>query len=177
MGPDTRQVYFTSLRAGSAATYRVSLDGGQPSLVAAGLERAAPSPDGKLLAVTQELAAADAESPDDSLPAVPAVIVVDAQTGEVRQELRGSAGTLAALAFTPSGKSLLAGGSARVVFQWELGTAQLVRRQEVPETLTNLCVSPDGQHFFTAAGDDRKSPLPNRPPANYTIRMWPLSEN
>jgi hypothetical protein len=162
---------------GRLADQRIALGEGSFARLDTLVHAIAVSTDGKLLAVTQELTKADAESLDDSLPAVPAVIVVDAETGEVRQELRGSAGTLDALAFTPSGKSLLAGGSARVVFQWELGTAELVRQQEVPETLTNLCVSLDGQHFFTAAGDDRKSPLQNRPPANYTIRVWPLTEN
>ena len=43
-------VYFTSGMRGGLATYRVGLDGGEPQLVAALLERAAVSHDGRLLA-------------------------------------------------------------------------------------------------------------------------------
>ncbi len=50
VAPDGRHVYFTSSRGGSPATYRVALDGGEIALVAAGLQRAVPSPDGRLLA-------------------------------------------------------------------------------------------------------------------------------
>jgi Tol biopolymer transport system component len=50
MAPDGRQVYFKSLMEGSPATYRLSIDGGTPVLVSSAFERAAPSPDGRLLA-------------------------------------------------------------------------------------------------------------------------------
>jgi Tol biopolymer transport system component len=49
MAPSGREVYFTSLQDGSPATYRVSIEGGEPRLVARLFERAVPSPDGRYL--------------------------------------------------------------------------------------------------------------------------------
>ncbi|MEO6239319.1 MAG: hypothetical protein ABIQ52_20170, partial [Vicinamibacterales bacterium] len=49
MAPDGGQLYFTSLIDGSAATYRLPIEGGTPALVSPSLERAVPSPDGRLL--------------------------------------------------------------------------------------------------------------------------------
>ena len=99
MAPDSRQVYFTSLREGSAATYRLSLDGGQPSLVAAGLERAVPSPDGRLLAGVYKAAA---EAPIT-------IGIIDAATGHVVNTIgdfaapTGSGG----FAWLPDGKTVI----------------------------------------------------------------------
>ena len=50
IAPDGRSLYFTSSKAGTPATFRLSTDGGEPALLARLFERAAPSPDGKLLA-------------------------------------------------------------------------------------------------------------------------------
>ncbi len=73
MAPDKREVYFTSLRDGSGATYRLPLDGGPPSLLAAGLERAVPSPDGRLLAGVYRA------SPEAAIT----IGIIDAATGRV----------------------------------------------------------------------------------------------
>jgi Tol biopolymer transport system component len=48
--PDGRSVYFTTATDGPPATYRVSADGGTPTLVSPLFERATPSPDGRFLA-------------------------------------------------------------------------------------------------------------------------------
>ncbi|MBA2304565.1 MAG: PD40 domain-containing protein, partial [Acidobacteria bacterium] len=99
MAPSGQQVYFTSLRGGSAATYRVSIDGGDPVLVAAGLERAAPSPDGRLLAGIYK---ASPESPVT-------LGIIDVETGKAINTISdyaaasGSGGT----AWLPDGKTLL----------------------------------------------------------------------
>lgn len=50
VSPDDRWVYFTSSRDGSPSTFKVSTAGGEPMKVAGLLERAVPSPDGRLLA-------------------------------------------------------------------------------------------------------------------------------
>jgi Tol biopolymer transport system component len=51
LSPDGRWVYFTSSASGIASTWRVATDGSAPAtLVVPGLERAAVSPDGTLLA-------------------------------------------------------------------------------------------------------------------------------
>jgi Tol biopolymer transport system component len=47
---DGRSLYFTSSMQGAPATYRLSIDGGSPALVAPLFERAAVSPDGRQLA-------------------------------------------------------------------------------------------------------------------------------
>ena len=71
IAPD-RSVYFTSGMRGGPATYRVGLDGGEPALVAALLERAAVSHDGRLLA-----------GPYREAARAPLVLgVIDAQTGK-----------------------------------------------------------------------------------------------
>ena len=71
IGPDC-SVYFTSGMRGGPATYRVGLDGGEPALVAAFLERAAVSHDGRLLA-----------GPYREAAGAPLVLgVIDAQTGK-----------------------------------------------------------------------------------------------
>ncbi|HEY2431223.1 MAG TPA: protein kinase [Vicinamibacterales bacterium] len=50
MSPDGRWVYFTSSMSGVSSTWRVAATGGAPALISPGLERAAVSPDGRLLA-------------------------------------------------------------------------------------------------------------------------------
>ena len=47
---DGRSLYFTSSMQGAPATYRLSIEGGNPALVAPLFERAAVSPDGRQLA-------------------------------------------------------------------------------------------------------------------------------
>jgi Tol biopolymer transport system component/tRNA A-37 threonylcarbamoyl transferase component Bud32 len=48
--PDGRYVVCASLGDAEPATWRVPIDGGQPTLIAAGIDRPAVSPDGRLLA-------------------------------------------------------------------------------------------------------------------------------
>jgi Tol biopolymer transport system component len=48
--PDGQYVVCTSLGEGEPATWRVPITGGQPTLIAAGIDRPAVSPDGRLLA-------------------------------------------------------------------------------------------------------------------------------
>jgi Tol biopolymer transport system component len=48
--PDGRSVIYASLSEGETSTWRVPIDGGAPTLVAAGLDRPAVSPDGRFVA-------------------------------------------------------------------------------------------------------------------------------
>jgi serine/threonine protein kinase/Tol biopolymer transport system component len=50
IGPDGRSVFFSSSKDGAVATYRTTLDGGEPALVARLLERPSVSPDGTRIA-------------------------------------------------------------------------------------------------------------------------------
>lgn len=50
IGPDGKSVFFSSSKDGAVATYRTSLDGGEPALVARLIDRGSISPDGTLLA-------------------------------------------------------------------------------------------------------------------------------
>jgi Tol biopolymer transport system component len=50
IAPDGKTVLFASSKDGAVATYRTTLDGGEPVLVARLIDRGAVSPDGKLLA-------------------------------------------------------------------------------------------------------------------------------
>jgi WD40 repeat protein len=163
---------------GRLADERIAQGAGCFARLATPIRAVAVSPDGKLIAATQESAKADAGSLDGVFSDAPAVVVFDAETGEVHRELRGSGGTLPAIAFTPSGKSLLAGGSERVVFQWDLATGELIRQQPMPEAVADLVVASDGQRLFTAGASEKKPLSPNPPPgSNYPIRVWPLAEN
>ena len=97
--PDGRSLYFTSPKDGTPATFRLSVDGGEPALVARLFERAAPSPDGKLLA---GLYRADLKAPLT-------LGVLDAATGKPVHTISdfSPASGSGSIAWTPDGKSLL----------------------------------------------------------------------
>ncbi|HUE87893.1 MAG TPA: hypothetical protein VMO26_17610 [Vicinamibacterales bacterium] len=50
IAPDGRTVYYTSSRQGPSSTWRIPIEGGTPTLVMSQFDRAAVSPDGRLLA-------------------------------------------------------------------------------------------------------------------------------
>jgi Tol biopolymer transport system component len=99
MAPGGTHVLFTSPRDGAPSTYRVSLEGGEPELVARTLGRAAPSPDGQLIAGLYQL------SPESSV----IVSVLDARDLSVKlanQNLSISSGTTS-FGWTPDSRALL----------------------------------------------------------------------
>jgi Tol biopolymer transport system component len=99
MAPDGRSLYFTTSKAGTPATFRLSIEGGEPALVARLFERAAPSPDGKLLA---GLYRADLQSPLT-------LGVLDATTGKPVNTIGdfSPASGSGSIAWTSDGRSLL----------------------------------------------------------------------
>jgi Tol biopolymer transport system component len=144
--PDRRQVYFTSFRDGSAATYRLSLDGGPASLVAAGLERAAPSPDGRLLAGLYKA------SPEAAV----AVGIVDAVTGRVVNTIGPFAAATGSGGFgwLPDGKTLIFTTAERfnLFSQPALGGAreQLTKFNE--QWIVRFALSPNGKSVLFCRG-------------------------
>lgn len=100
LAPDGSVAYFTSSRDGAPATFAVSTDGGEPVRVAPLFERAAPSPDGRLLAGIYR---ANAQSPLT-------IGVLDAATGRpvhvTTDEYAPSSGS-GGFAWTADGKTLL----------------------------------------------------------------------
>jgi WD40 repeat protein len=126
----------------------------------------AVSPDGARIAVGQKL-----DEGEDS----PAIVVLDAATGEQQLELRGPSGGCTCLAFTPDGRTLLSGGREEFVYHWDLRSGQIGRRHRAPGGVMCLAISADGKRFFTA----------NTPPTsasredalvNYAIQAWPLDD-
>jgi eukaryotic-like serine/threonine-protein kinase len=146
IAPDGREVYFTSLMQGAPGTYRVPIDGGTPALVATDFERAAPSPDGRLLAGIFKPA------PEAGL----AIGIIDAATGKpVHVIPKFSAPTGSGnFGWLPDGKTILYTTSERTNIWKQPATGGR------PEQLTNLpdqwvvrfALSPDGKTILMSRG-------------------------
>ena len=147
IAPDGTQIYFTSLRDGSPATYRLSIDGGEPALVAAGLERAVVSPDGRLLAGVYKPA-----------PEAPLSIgVLNASDGKPVNVFPGFAAASGGggFAWLPDGKTLLYTTAERRNL-WKQPAMGGPREQVTNFTdlwIARFALSPDGQTVLFCRGN------------------------
>jgi WD40 repeat protein len=98
----------------------------------------------------------------------------DAKTGKVIRHLRVPPGTshlnfevgLNALAFTPDGKRLVAGGVDRVTRVWDAATGEEVRQFPEPAGIPGrLAVSPDGKRLAVVTATAEPIARPGPPPA------------
>jgi len=107
----------------------------------------AVSADGSLLA------AAEHPSPGEG----PAELKVwDIATGNVVHQLKGHAGRILGVAFTPDGRGLLASGGKLNTFgeihHWDLASGQLRGAHKTPnQWMENVLVSPDGRRVATSS--------------------------
>jgi WD40 repeat protein len=88
---------------------------------------------------------------------VPSVCLLDLSAGELVNEVNGPEETLAAIAFSPDGRWLAAGGDDRLLRLWRLGRGPAVfeERAAVPldTHVQGLCFSPDSRFLFTGNGN------------------------
>jgi WD40 repeat protein len=115
---------------------------GQAALTLEGHSSVALSPDGGLLAA--------ASNP----PAGPAVTVWEAKTGRPVHTLRGDTVRFTAVAFSPDGKRLAAGGWDRKVWVWVVKTGE--RSPEFgghAQPITAVAFSPDGRLLAAGSGN------------------------
>jgi Tol biopolymer transport system component len=145
--PEGREVYFTSLRDGSPATYRVPIDGGEPVLVARLLERAVPSPDGRLLLGLYK------ENPKAPI----ALGVIDATSGQPLQTFPDfpSAGGTGGFGWMPDNKTLLFTTAERTNI-WTQPAAGGPRQKFTDFTdqwVVRFALSPDGKTLLLCRGN------------------------
>jgi WD40 repeat protein len=89
-----------------------------------------------------------------------AVSVLDLKTRKVVRVLRGPVQAVLALAFSPDGKTLAAGGADRVIWLWDLASG---KPSDAPAghraAVTRVVFSPDGRRVASAGQDG-------------TVRLW-----
>jgi WD40 repeat protein len=82
------------------------------------------------------------------------LLLWDARTGKRLQEFSGYSGALWAVAFSPDGRFVAAGGDDASIHMWELATGQEVRRfQGHAASIHAIQFSPDGAWLATASQD------------------------
>ena len=97
------------------------------------------SPDGKMLAVRR----------NDN------VELLGARTGEFIRTLKGHAGWIGAIVFSPDGKTLVSGGSDRTIRFWNVATGQEIAKIERhTESVAALALSSNGK-LLASAGSDK----------------------
>ncbi|MEO5894925.1 MAG: protein kinase [Vicinamibacterales bacterium] len=143
---DGRQLYFTSRMDGSPATYRLSIDGGTPALVTPLLERAVPSPDGRLLAGIYK------PSTDAGL----AIGIIDATTGRPVNLLPNftPASGSGNFAWLPDGKTILYTTSERTnIFKQPATGGPREQLTNLPDQwVVRFAMSPDGKSLLLSRG-------------------------
>jgi Tol biopolymer transport system component len=140
-------VYFTSNRDGSPSTYRVSSGGGEPVLVAPLLERAVPSPDGRLLAGVHRT----------GMEAPFTISVLDASSGRVVhsiQDVSIATGTTS-LSWMADNKTLLFVTAERMNIwnQPALGGPREKQTNFLDLWVMRFALSPDGKTLLLCRGN------------------------
>jgi Tol biopolymer transport system component len=145
ISPDGKTVYFTSSQKGTPGTYSVAIGGGTPVEGFPLLERAAVSPDGRMLAGVWR------RTPDSRYG-----IATLTTTGQVTDVLEGylppSAGSTTA--FTPDGKSVLFTSVERVnIWKHAIGSNTAEKLTNFSDSWTiRFALSPDGQRLAMCRG-------------------------
>jgi eukaryotic-like serine/threonine-protein kinase len=151
--PDGSAVYFTSRRDGSPATYRVSIEGGEAVLVTRLLERAVPSPDGRLLLGIYK------EHPKAPL----ALGLIDPATGQALRVLPDfpSGGGSGGLAWMPGGQTLLYTTSERTNLWTQPATGGTPRKftNFTDLWVVRFALSPDGKTLLLCRGNIMRDAL------------------
>jgi WD40 repeat protein len=97
-------------------------------------------------------------SPDGALLAVCSahhVEVIDARSGRVLRLIRGHAGTVADVAFSPDGTVIVTGSYDGTARTWEVATGQpLVTFAGHDSAVYGVAFSPDGTRIATASRDE-----------------------
>jgi WD40 repeat protein len=122
-------------------------------------KRSVKSPDGKLVAVTADLAGAGgaARSREYSLSAV---IVRDAESGQIRHTLTGHSADVVAMVFSPDSRRLATASWDRTIKLWDVQSGQAVfTLLGHTAGVLSLAFSPDG-HELVSGGID------------FTARVW-----
>jgi Tol biopolymer transport system component len=139
-------VLFTSTRDGPPSTYRVPMTGGEPELAVRGLGRAAPSPDGRLIAGLYTLSS-------DRTASISVLKADDLKVQHANRDLSFSSGTTT-VGWTPDSRTVLFVTAERTNVWKQPALGGPV------EKLTNFsdlwvmrfAVSPDGQSLLLCRG-------------------------
>ncbi len=89
------------------------------------------------------------------------IVVLDAKSWSVEQELNEHRAYFTAISISPDGKSLASASEDATLRLWNLQNGQSkVLRQEKEDPITGVAFSPDGKQLAVASGDDTR---PTRP--------------
>jgi Tol biopolymer transport system component len=144
--PDQKSVYFTSNTRGAPATYRLSVDGGEPAVVAPLFERGGVSHDGRLLAGIYR------ENPRAPLT----LGVVDVQTGKpvtIFRDFTPASGS-GAIGWAPDDKAIIYSTVERTnIWRRSLADGQETRITNLTDlAILRFALSPDGRTLLLCRG-------------------------
>ena len=89
------------------------------------------------------------------------IVVLDAKSWNVKQELSEHRAYVTALSVSPDGKNLASASEDATLRLWNLADGQSrVLRKEKEDPITGVALSPDGKQLAVASGDDTR---PTRP--------------
>jgi RNA polymerase sigma factor (sigma-70 family) len=95
------------------------------------------APDGRTVATTQDQA----------------IMLIDAQTGQILFKSLGHTAPITALAFSPDGKLLASGGKDKAVYLWSPPTGKQLRKIILPGPVSDVRFSEDAKLLLILEGD------------------------